>query len=142
MTDDPDPVPTAALADQFGRTSKRLARAFDDALATHGVSTPRARVLMEVASSGPTRLAAVGAAVGIAQGTASELADALVREGLLTRRADPSDRRAVLLEVTAEGQAHADRWRAAYETAAADLFAALSQPQRTELLTLLQTLEP
>jgi DNA-binding MarR family transcriptional regulator len=131
-----------AVADQFGRTAKRLARAFDDALAHQGVTTPRARALLEVAANGPMRLAAVAEAIGTAQGTASEMADALVRDGLLARSEDPSDRRAVLLNATPLGMARAEQWRSAYEQAAADLFRPLSPTQRTELLKLLETLEP
>jgi DNA-binding MarR family transcriptional regulator len=133
-------VSAVAVADQFGRTGKRLARAFDDALARHGVTMPRARALLEVAANGPMRLAAVAEAIGIAQGTASEMTDALVREGLLARREDPSDRRAVLLEATPPGLDRAERWRGAYEQAAADLFQPLSPGQRAELLQLLQAL--
>jgi DNA-binding MarR family transcriptional regulator len=130
------------VADQFGRTAKRLGRAFDDALAPHGVTLPRARVLLEAAYRGPLRVAAVGEAIGIAQGTASELADALVREGLLARREDPADRRAVLLHATPKGLRHAERWRAAYTRAAQDLFEPLGPTQRAQLLKLLETLEP
>jgi DNA-binding MarR family transcriptional regulator len=131
-----------AVADQFGRTAKRLARAFDDALAHQSVTTPRARALLEVAANGPLRLAAVAEAIGIAQGTASEMAEALVREGLLARREDPSDRRAVLLEATSSGLARAAQWRSAYEQAAADLFRPLSSVQHAELLKLLEILDP
>ena len=131
-----------AVADQFGRTAKRLGRAFDDALARHGVTTPRARAVLEVAGRGPSRLSVIAAAIGIAQGTASEMADALVREGLLARREDPSDRRAILLEATPLGLAQAERWRGAYEQAAADLFQPLSPAERSQLLRLLEAIEP
>jgi DNA-binding MarR family transcriptional regulator len=131
-----------AVADQFGRTGKWLARAFDDALAANGESTTRARMLMEVAATGPVRLSVVAAAVGIAQGTASELAEALVRDGLLSRSPDPSDRRAVLLEATSQGLDHAERCGAAYAAAAEELFGALGDDQRATFLTLLKALEP
>jgi DNA-binding MarR family transcriptional regulator len=68
------------------------------------------------------------------------MTDALVREGLLARREDPSDRRAVLLEATPPGLDRAERWRGACEQAAADLFQPLSAGQRAELLQLLQAL--
>ena len=139
---EPADASAVVVADQFGRTAKRLGRAFDDALAPHGVTLPRARVLFEVADGGPMRVAAVGAAIGIAQGTASEIADALVREGLLTRSEDPADRRAVLLHATAEGLLHAERWRASYTQAVEDLFEPLGPTQRAQLLELLKTLEP
>ena len=136
------PISSVALADQFGRTGKALGLALDDALAVYGVTTSRARVLIEVAQAGPVRLSAVAAAVGIAQGTASELAEALVQEGLLSRRPDPSDRRAVLLETTGQGRDHAQQWAAAYASTAEKLFGTLEDEQRAALLTLLKVLEP
>jgi len=136
------PISAVAVADQFGRTGKRLAVAFDEALAADGVTTTRARMLIEVAQTGPARLSVVAAAVGIAQGTASELTEALVREELVSRRPDPSDRRAVLLEVTEQGRDHAERWGAAYASAADALFGGLGDEQRATFLTLLKALEP
>lgn len=142
---DPKPRPLispVAVADQFGRTGKRLGLALDDALAAYGVTTTRARVLMEVAQTGPVRVSVVAAAVGIAQGTASDLADALVREGLLSRTPDPSDRRAVLLEATRQGHEDAQRWGAIYASTAEKLFGPLDDEQRIALLALLKALEP
>ena len=37
------------LADAFGRAGKSVVRAFDDRLGEHGVSTPRSKLLAEVA---------------------------------------------------------------------------------------------
>jgi DNA-binding MarR family transcriptional regulator len=136
------PISSVAVADQFGRTGKRLQTAFDDALAVFGVTTSRARVLIEIAATGPVRLSVVAAAVGVAQGTASELAETLVREGLISRRPDSSDRRAVLLEATEQGCTDAQQWGAAYASAAEDLFGTLGDAQRAGLLSLLQALEP
>jgi DNA-binding MarR family transcriptional regulator len=49
--------------------------------------------------------------LGIARPTASALADRLVRRGLMTRRADPGDRRRVTLAVTAIGSRRVDAAR-------------------------------
>lgn len=79
--------PTAAqVADEFSRTAKVLVRHFNERLGEHGVSTPRSRLVVEVARSQPVRLTELALAVGIAQGTASTLVDALVRDGLLERQ--------------------------------------------------------
>jgi DNA-binding MarR family transcriptional regulator len=138
----PSLISAVAVADQFGRTGKALQSAFDEALDVYGVTLSRARVLIEVANAGPVRLSIVAAAVGIAQGTTSELAESLVREELLTRRPDPSDRRAVLLETTEQGRDHAKRWGAAYATTAEELFGTLDEEQRATLFALLKALEP
>jgi DNA-binding MarR family transcriptional regulator len=136
------PISAVAVADQFGRTAKRLGLALDDAFAAHGVTTSRARVLMEAVEAGPVRLSVVAAVVGIAQGTASELVESLVRDGLLSRRADPSDRRAVLLEATEQGRDQAQLWGAVYASTAEELFATLRDEDRAALLALLKALEP
>ncbi len=49
--------------------------------------------------------------LGIARPTASSLADRLVRQGLMTRRADPGDRRQVTLALTAVGARRVDAAR-------------------------------
>jgi DNA-binding MarR family transcriptional regulator len=96
---------------------------------------------MHVAGHGPTRLNRVAAEVGVAQGTASELAEALVRDGLLDRRPDPTDRRATLLQVSEQGAVEAEGWRERYGTAAEDLFAALSGTERRLLVGLLRQID-
>ena len=133
--------PSAAeVADEFSRTAKVLVRRFDERLGEHGVSTPRSRLVAEVARSQPVRLTELAQAVGIAQGTASTLVDALVRDGLLERHPSADDRRSVLLQVTAEGAALAEQWSAGYERAAEELFASLSAQQLTTLAEILRAL--
>lgn len=133
--------PSAAeVADEFSRTAKVLVRRFDERLGEHGVSAPRSRLVAEVARSQPVRLTELAVAVGIAQGTASTLVDALVRDGLLERRASAEDRRSVLLRVTDEGADFARQWSAGYERAAEELFGPLSTQQLTTLRDILRTL--
>lgn len=124
----------AALADAFGRAAKALVRAFDERLGDHGVSTPRSKVLFEVERLGPVRLTDLAHAVGISQGTASTLAEALVRDGLVERYADDTDRRVTLLRCTAAGRRQAHSWARDYADAAEDLFGFLS-PGQQALLT-------
>ena len=92
-TDSADELP-GELADAFGRAGKSVMRAFDERLGEHGVSTPRSKVLAEIQRLGPVRLADLARAVGITQGTASTLVDALVRDQLVVRSTDADDRRA------------------------------------------------
>ncbi len=133
-------VTAAELADEFGRTAKVLERRLSDRLGEHGVSTPRSRVVVEVARSQPVRLTELALAVGIAQGTASTLVDGLVREGLLERRSSSDDRRSVLLHVTASGGAFARRWSSSYQHAAKELFAPLDDDERVVLAEMLRRL--
>jgi DNA-binding MarR family transcriptional regulator len=144
MTDRPDGKrgrPSAdELSDAFARTGKILVRKMEDRLGESGASIPRSRVLVEVANRGPVRVTDVAATVGIAQGTASTLLEALVRDGLVTRTEDPSDRRATGMIATPKGQQQAEAWLRAYQAITDELFSVLprsSWPQLLEMLSIL-----
>jgi DNA-binding MarR family transcriptional regulator len=96
--------------------------------------------VVEVARSQPVRLTELALAVGIAQGTASTLVDALVRDGLLERQASADDRRSVLLRVTEQGAELAQDWTAGYEQAAEELFRPLTSQQLSTLVDILRIL--
>jgi DNA-binding MarR family transcriptional regulator len=127
-----------ALADAFGRAGKSVVRAFDERLGEHGVSTPRSKLLAEVARMQPVRLADLARAVGISQGTASTLVEALVRDGLVARNVDDTDRRAVRLSTTPAGTKQARTWLDDYVRAAGEVFGSLDPAEQrflTDLLT-------
>jgi DNA-binding MarR family transcriptional regulator len=125
------------LADAFGRAGKSVVRAFDDRLGDHGVSTPRSKLLAEVDRLQPARLADVAKAVGISQGTASTLIEALVRDGLVVRKADEVDRRAVRLTTTSEGAEQAKAWLRDYVRIAGEIFGSLTSTEQRTLICLL-----
>jgi DNA-binding MarR family transcriptional regulator len=125
------------LADAFGRAGKSVVRAFDERLGEHGVSTPRSKLLAEIQRLGPVRLADVARAVGITQGTASTLVDALVRDQLVVRSTDANDRRAIRLAVTPQGNDQARRWLSDYLDAARDIFACFDPAEQRTLAELL-----
>lgn len=62
-------------------------------------------VLHTVATSGPKRLSDLAASEQVTQPAVTQLVSKLEAEGLLERRPDPSDGRAVLVHATAEGVA-------------------------------------
>ncbi|MCX2934826.1 MarR family transcriptional regulator [Mycobacterium sp. CVI_P3] len=138
-TDQADHLP-GELADAFGRAGKSVVRAFDERLGEHGVSTPRSKLLAEIQRSGPVRLADLARAVGITQGTASTLVEALVRDQLVERSADTNDRRAIRLSVTQRGDNQARRWLTDYLDAARDIFACFDPAEQRALAQLLTRL--
>src|SRR6516165_6550427 len=140
MTQDEATVRAVDLADEFGRTAKLLGARLASRLSHHDLSVPRAHLLVALLRHGPQRISQLGGHVGISQGTASTLAEALVREGLLERQADPGDGRATQLALTAAGTERAQAWLAGYEAAASEVFAALPTGQRPALLTALRIL--
>ena len=140
MTEEEATVRAADLADEFGRTAKLLGARLASRLSHQDLSVPRAHLLVALLRHGPQRISQLGDHAGISQGTASTLADALVRDGLLERRADLRDGRATQLILTATGQERARAWLGDYEAAAREVFAALPPQQRPALLAALRTL--
>lgn len=67
------------------------------------VTLSQLRVLVMVASRAAPNLGAVAAGLGVHPSNATRAVDRLVTAGLLDRREDPTDRRNLVLELTAEG---------------------------------------
>ena len=86
-------------------TSKSVRRAFDRVLAEAGGSIPMWLVLTNLKSAEWRSQSDLAAAVGIEGPTLTRHLDALERQGLVWRRQDPADRRAVVVELTPEGHA-------------------------------------
>lgn len=128
------------LADAFGRAGKSVVRAFDERLGEHGVSTPRSKLLAEIQRLGPVRLADLARAVGVTQGTASTLVEALVRDQLVVRSVDSEDRRAIRVSVTPRGDDQARRWLADYLDAAGHVFSCFTPAEQRTLAEFLSRL--
>jgi DNA-binding MarR family transcriptional regulator len=93
-----------AVADRLHSAALHLLRRLrteDDAL---GVSPPRLSALSVVVHTGPIGIVALAAAEGVAAPTMSRLVDGLERDGLVTRRPDPTDARGVLVGATVQGR--------------------------------------
>lgn len=69
-----------------------------------GLTPGEARTLMNVARAGPVRQAALAERMGVEAMTLSAFLDRLEAHALVSRTADPSDRRAKLVEVTAAAE--------------------------------------
>jgi DNA-binding MarR family transcriptional regulator len=61
-------------------------------------------VLLRLSTCGPLRIGALAMALGIDSSTITPQLQRLERDGLVVRKADPSDRRAALVEITPSGQ--------------------------------------
>ena len=84
------------------RAAARLAKVAGSALADAELTLPQYRVLVFLAVR--TRPAThVAALLGVSASTMTSVVDGLVARGLVSRSADPGDRRRVLLSLTPEG---------------------------------------
>jgi len=70
----------------------------------HQLTPTQGSVLVELVNGGPQRMSVLAEREGVRQPSMTELVRRLERLGLVTRRADPADRRAVLVEVTETGK--------------------------------------
>jgi DNA-binding MarR family transcriptional regulator len=85
----------------------------------------------------PTDLAA---RLRIAPRSVTEVVDGLADAGLVERTPDPTDRRAVTLDLTSEGRAQVSAIRASREAVAGTLFDTLSPRDRDQLRRILGVL--
>lgn len=121
--------------------SRLMKRRFEDAAKLHGFTLPQWRALAEISRGDGISQVALAAALDVDQMTISGIVNRLEKRGLIVREADPSDSRAKLARLTAEGEtlvADAKNvGRAVYEHALAGL-TATDRERLTAGLTLLR----
>lgn len=130
----PSDVPVGLLV---SRTAKTLSRAFDDALAAAGGSTPTWLVLLAVKTGSHRTQGDLAEAVGVRQPTLTHHLDALEREGLVHREREPGNRRVQQVALTEAGEQLFLRLRRAAGSFDGRLRAGLDETQVTELRRLL-----
>ncbi len=86
------------------RTAKVLSRAFDDALAAAGGSTPTWLVLLSLKTASHRTQGELAEAVGVRQPTLTHHLDGMERAGLVTRERDPANRRVQRVAATEAGE--------------------------------------
>jgi MarR family transcriptional regulator, transcriptional regulator for hemolysin len=122
-------------------TAKALSRAFDDALAAVGGSTPTWLVLQAVQSTEAATQGELAAVVGVRQPTLTHHLDGLERAGLVTRSRDPGNRRVQRIAVTESGEQLFLRLRRAAAAFEGRLRAGLDDDDVATLRRLLAQLE-
>jgi DNA-binding MarR family transcriptional regulator len=144
MTPDRQPLQSPAndLEGELGWAIRLTSEAFRRT-ATGSVAAlpggPRGYLVLTAASSGPPRSQlAIAQQLALNKTVMTYLLDELETEGLITRRADPSDRRARHVLVTPEGTRALDVARARLRTAEARLLADLDPAEERQLRSLLE----
>src|SRR5579859_244252 len=134
-----DPV---QLADLLHRLTKRLRRSQAERLAPLGLTPAQERALRLIARGDePPRMTELAERLGIVPRSLTTVIDALEEAGLVRREIDPRNRRAIRLHLTDRGRSVRDDMREARRSAAEDLFAPLSGPDREALGALLSQLD-
>jgi DNA-binding MarR family transcriptional regulator len=99
---------TMRVLEELGRLIRVLTRISggpDDELA---MTATQRLAMFELVEGGPMRLSDLAARIGSSAPTASRAVDALADAGLVERLPDPSDRRAVQIELTPAGRARVE----------------------------------
>ena len=112
----------------------RLGQVWGDAVrAANGGSVVRMKVLGMISRSGPTRSGELAVFCSTTPSTMTEIIEGLVDDGYVRRDPDPTDRRAVLVAITAPGQVEVDRVVAAATRNIMKLHDSLNPERRARL---------
>ncbi|HMK63626.1 MAG TPA: MarR family transcriptional regulator, partial [Acidimicrobiales bacterium] len=105
------------LAELFSHVARRLRRDSSAQLAPLGLTMAQSRILRLVAD-GSLRMADIAGRMDVVPRTITPMVDDLAEAGLIDRRADPDDRRSVLVGLTPAGRGLLDRLDTARRTSA------------------------
>jgi DNA-binding MarR family transcriptional regulator len=141
-------VRRAEALEQIERSMGRIGRAGSSVLAARrradragvDVSAPGMGLLGVLERGGPQRVSVVARRAGMVVPLASRELHRLQDQGFVTRRADGSDGRAVVVTITAKGRDAYRRLRAASVSAAGDALAGWKASELAELARLLSRL--
>ncbi len=136
-TDKPgDPSPFA-LGLLLRRAHNRAAGAMAEAVRPFGIELRHFAVLIELANNGPANQRDLAAAVGSDKASMVRVVDDLETAGYATRRTDPADRRARMVELTSAGLTVFDAAHVAARPIADQTTAHLDPDERALLVELL-----
>lgn len=100
MNEEPD---ISVVVDEVFRLSGALAADGQRIAERHGLTVARWRILGRLGDEGPLSAAGLARRLGFTRQTVAESTTILIRDGLVSRSADPADRRAPLLAITERG---------------------------------------
>lgn len=123
------------------RSTHYIQREFDTQLSAinmpYQITGPRLRVLSVVSESGKIRMNELAARLGIKARTLTDFVDALEQENLLIRVPDPTDRRAILIQLTELAETSINQVLTLQAQIAEKLLGNLSLEQRKQFFDLL-----
>ena len=138
-------ISPADISEEFYRIALLLRHSARQCMEPEGdaamrlLSMPRMRLLHVLSESGAkrVRMRDLSTALGVTPRNVTTIVDGLEREGFLVRRPDPTDRRAILIELTEFGQAHIARMHELGIRMSERIFAPLDARERQEFMRLL-----
>jgi DNA-binding MarR family transcriptional regulator len=132
--------PTMLVLEELGRVIRHLTRISGGPDDGPAMTATQRLALFELLDDGPMRLNDLAARMGTSAPTASRAVDALVEASLVERLTDPNDRRALHIELTAEGRDRVERRKARVAEALRPAAAGMPAADRRQLAALLARL--
>ncbi|HZD23317.1 MAG TPA: MarR family transcriptional regulator [Acidimicrobiia bacterium] len=99
-----------------------LGSSMAEGLAEMGLTSARAEVIWRLHQMGPMNQRQLSEALQCSPRNVTGLVDALEEQGLVERRPHPTDRRAILVTLTTEGDTAGEEWTEGTQDLASDLF--------------------
>lgn len=134
------PGPDADLSELLLHAAHRMRHGWARSLAEWDLSPHQAMALRTAHAEDGGRVSDLAARLRIAARSATEVVDTLEERGLVERRPCPTDRRAVLVQVTDAGRDLATQVEQARKQAQLAMFDRLSESEREALAHLLRRL--
>jgi DNA-binding MarR family transcriptional regulator len=128
------------LVDAFANFEHAYAKWVESPLHNTGLTYARIRLLGVLDRKGPQIMSAVSDELVVSPRNVTVLVDALEAMGLVRRQAHPTDRRAILIELTPKGFETCRVMYTQHIEGVAELFSDLSNADQRELLRLLNLL--
>lgn len=137
------PTRRGVIIDRFSALQPLMKRSFASRLPEYcqehmGNATVHQLEVLHHLQRGAMKMGDLAREVGISETSATAVVDRLVKQELLERRADPADRRIVLIAVTERASAMLADFTRVRRTMLAEAFAVLDDDELTMLVDLLE----
>jgi len=137
----PHQTEVAVLLMRVGQVAHLIQCRLDTALAGHGLSLAKLRVLWQLVQAGePLPLGLLAERQFCVKSNITQLVDRLEADGLVRRAPDPEDRRSVRAEITPEGRRRYEVGMQVQAEVERELFRGLSLDERAALAGVLERL--
>jgi DNA-binding MarR family transcriptional regulator len=128
---------TLRVLDELGRVVRQRTRISGGPGEGPAMTATQRLALFELVEESPLRVSDLAARMGTSAPTASRAVDALVEAGLAERRTDEADRRALQIELTAQGRALVEQRKALVAEAFGPAASGMPEADRVKLAALL-----
>jgi DNA-binding MarR family transcriptional regulator len=126
--------------EDFFRTTRRLRARANRFPGDAGLTLPQYHLLEPLRDGDEVPVGELADAAGVAPPTATRMLDGLARDGFVARRHSKTDRRSVLVSLTAEGEAAVERAHEFVQAWRRDVFETLDPSEREAAAGLLERL--